>query len=228
MPLAEEVELVQNSAEPANLGHAEKFVLAVGTVPRLRARLDCFAYKHKFNQQLYSLYADVRTLTTAAQQLVGCAPLRRLLGMLLRLGNALNAGSFRAGAEGFKPECLPRLAELRTNAEQSNLLQFALAAADAHHRKTAAADDSAPKDGAPLAPLSAQLPMLKAAARLSTSELTEDISKLDKGLKLLHDELVGGTPEPMTRPIEPPGPLLALGGSLIPVGIPPVAGALCQ
>ena len=47
---------------------------------------------------------------------------------LLQLGNLLNAGSFRAGAEGFKTECLTRLSELRTNDGKSSLLQYALSA----------------------------------------------------------------------------------------------------
>ena len=100
----EEVELVSACADASSLGSAEKFVLRLGTVPRLKARLECFEYKHKFNGLLHQLYADVGTLTSAAKQLVSCAPLQRLLATLLHIGNAVNAGSFRSGAEGFKLE----------------------------------------------------------------------------------------------------------------------------
>ena len=179
VPLPEEVELVQ-AADPASLGYAEKFVLALGTVPRLKARLDCFAFKHRFNQQLHALYADTSTLTAAAQQLVDCSALRALLGMLLRLGNALNAGSFRAGAEGFKLECLTRLAELKANAEQSSLLQFAL---ESMH----SADGSS--SGASVASFSSELPAVRDAAKLSTSELLEEVARLEAGLKLVGGEL---------------------------------------
>jgi hypothetical protein len=176
VPSPEEVELVQ-AADSASLGYAEKFVLALGTVPRLKARLDCFAFKHRFNQQLHALYADTSILTAAASQLVDCSDLSALLGMLLRLGNALNAGSFRAGAEGFKLECLTRLAELKANAEQSSLLQFAL---ESMH----SADGSSS-----VASFSSELPAVRDAAKLSTSELLEEVARLEAGIKLVGGEL---------------------------------------
>ena len=65
-------------------------------------------------------------MRAAGERLRGSAALRKLLGTTLALGNRLNAGSYRAGAEGFKTECLSRLAELRTNGTQGSLLQYAV------------------------------------------------------------------------------------------------------
>ena len=39
----------------------------VGGVPRLKARLDYFLFKHRFNGQLHSIYAEAGTLTAAAE-----------------------------------------------------------------------------------------------------------------------------------------------------------------
>ena len=68
-------------------------------------------------------------VTAATEQLVRCEPLRKVLGLLLQMGNKLNQGSFRSGAEGFKLECLPRLCEIKTNGQPSSLLQYAVAIA---------------------------------------------------------------------------------------------------
>ena len=189
VPLPEEVELVR-TADPATLGYAERFVREVGSLPRLSARLECFDYMHKLPAQIRSLSAEVGALTDASEKLVCCEPLRRLLAMLLRLGNALNAGSYRAGAEGFKLECLTRLAELKANSGQGSLLHFALSAA-AGLEAPADAAGAAPADAAaaPLAPFTAELEAVRAAAKVSSAELLEEIHRLRKGLDLIGEEL---------------------------------------
>ena len=184
VPTPEEVELVMASADATSLGYAEQFVLSLGTVPRLKARLDCFAYKHTFNQQLHALYADAGALTTAAKQLVSCAPLKQLLGMLLHLGNALNAGSFRSGAEGFKLECLPRLLELKANEGALSLLHFALTSV---HESAFESADAALKS--PIPSLAEHVPAVRGAAKLSTTELLEEAARLEQGLKLVASEI---------------------------------------
>jgi hypothetical protein len=130
VPSDEEVALVLAASEdPSSLGNAERFVLEVGSIPRLQQRLECFAFKQRFNRQLHDLYKDVLTIGSAFRTLRECAPLRQLLATVLQLGNLLNQGSFRAGAEGFKTECLTRLCEVRANESQGTLLEFALSTA---------------------------------------------------------------------------------------------------
>jgi len=127
VPWQEELELVTSANVPAaTLGLAERFVFHVGSIPRLQRRLECFLYMQRFNSALHALYTDVHAVRAAAERLRNSAALRRLLGTTLCLGNRLNAGSYRAGAEGFKTECLSRLAELRTNGTHGSLLQYAV------------------------------------------------------------------------------------------------------
>jgi hypothetical protein len=127
VPSQEELELVTSANVPAaTLGLAERFVFHVGSIPRLQRRLECFLYMQRFNAALHALYTDVHAVRAAAERLRNSAALRRLLGTTLCLGNRLNAGSYRAGAEGFKTECLSRLAELRTNRTHGSLLQYAV------------------------------------------------------------------------------------------------------
>ena len=187
VPLPEEVELV-NAADPATLGYAERFVLALGGVPRLKARLDAFQFKHGFNSALHRLWAETQTLTSASTQLLDSVPLKTLLGMLLHLGNALNAGSHRGGAEGFKLECLTRLAELKTNGTQGSLLQFAVAAAAGLEAEGGAAS-SASASTAPLVSFTEELKAVRSAAKLSSSELSEEVARLRAGLNQIRDEL---------------------------------------
>lgn len=181
VPLPEEIELVA-TAEPASLGFAERFVLQVGSVPRLKQRLETFAFKHKFNGALHSLWSELNLMTNAAVQLVGCPPLHRLLGLLLTLGNALNQGSFRSGAEGFRLECLTRLAELKANDKNSSLLQYAVATAAGQGDGSAAAS-------APLVSFASECGAVRQAAKLSSAELLEEVAALRSGLALVEAEL---------------------------------------
>ena len=163
VPSAEELELVANAGVPtAALGFAERFVAEVGTVPRLQKRLECLAYVQRFEGSLRAAACDVAAVSAACGTLCNSADLRRLLGVTLWLGNALNGNSFRGSAEGFRTDALPRLAELRTNSTPpSSLLAVAL-------QHCAAASE---EGWAALERLAQQLGSVKAAARLSMTEV---------------------------------------------------------
>lgn len=184
VPSQEELELVTSANVPAaTLGLAERFVFHVGSIPRLQRRLECFLYMQRFNAGLHALYTDVHAVRAAAERLRSSAALRRLLGTTLALGNKLNAGSYRAGAEGFKTECLSRLAELRTNGTQGSLLQYAVS--------TLAAAPTAAAVGAWGTEIAEQLDGVKRAAKLSPGEMADDVARFAAGLATIQDELAG-------------------------------------
>ena len=188
VPLPEEIELV-SAADPAALGYAEKFVLQVGSVPRLQQRLETFAFKRQFSQALLASYDDVNVLTHAASELCACEQLHQLLGLLLNLGNSLNQGSFRAGAEGFRLECLPRLAELKTNDHRSSLLQYALAVQGGQEPDaTKGPADFLPAQP-PLTSFAEKCKSVRAAAKLSLENVNEEVARLKSGLTKIEAEL---------------------------------------
>ena len=146
----------------------------------------------RFNSALHALYSDAKAVTDACDLLRSSTPLRRLLGLVLQLGNALNAGSFRSGAEGFRTDCLVRIAELRTNGASSSLLQFALATLDAKMSAEAAELSSEAGWEAPMARTTAfvgELGAVRAAAKVSIDELATEVGRLTKGLDSIRGEL---------------------------------------
>jgi len=181
VPSAEELELVANAGVPtAALGFAERFVAEVGTVPRLQKRLECLAYVQRFEGSLRAAACDVAAVSAACGTLCSSADLRRLLGVTLWLGNALNGNSFRGSAEGFRTDALPRLAELRTNSTPpSSLLAVAL-------QHCAAASE---EGWAALERLAQQLGSVKAAARLSMTEVADEAGRFIGSLAAVKDEL---------------------------------------
>ncbi|KOO23999.1 formin domain containing protein [Chrysochromulina tobinii] len=98
-------------------------------------------------------------------------------------------GSFRAGAEGFRLECLPRLAELKTNDHRSSLLQYALAVHGGQEPDTT----KGPADFLPVQPpltsFADKCKSVRAAAKLSLENVNEEVARLKAGLSKIEAEL---------------------------------------
>lgn len=187
VPSPEELDIVVSAGvPPASLGFAERFVLEVGSIPRLQKRLECLAYMVRFDASLAAVAADVATTRAACATLRTSLALRQLLGVVLRLGNALNGGSFRGAAEGFRTDALPRLAELRTNSTPaSTLLHVALS----HCAALPPLDGEAEEGWERVKALAASTAVLRDVARLSMIEMADEASRFCGCLQTVKDEL---------------------------------------
>ena len=102
-PSAEELELVRAfDGDVTMLGNTERYFLEMSSVPKLQQRLRTWATKQRFAAAAAELAATASHLSAAFDALRTAEALHATLGSLLRLGNALNAGTHRAGAAGFR------------------------------------------------------------------------------------------------------------------------------
>ena len=102
-PSAEELELVRAvDGDVTMLGNTERYFLEMASVPKLQQRLRTWATKQRFAAAAAELAATAAQLSAAFDALRTAEALHATLGSLLRLGNALNAGTHRAGAAGFR------------------------------------------------------------------------------------------------------------------------------
>ena len=215
VPTAAEIELVatavdgaaadgldDGASQPLALGLAEQFVRDVGSIPRLRQRLECLAFKSRFASELRSLYADAMAVSVACDDVRESTTLRRLLGVVLGAGNALNGGSFRGGAHGVRLECVTRLAELKSTqptGARPDLLCFCLHATAPQPIVVDGAERDACTDALDFVrvrvvadALSAELASARAAARMCTAALAEDVRLFEAGYAAVEDELRAG------------------------------------
>jgi len=72
--------------------------------------------------QVAELEPRLECLRAAFAALVSSEAIRAILGLLLSLGNALNTGTHRSGAVGFRLEMLPQLASMRCQSSAGSLL----------------------------------------------------------------------------------------------------------
>lgn len=73
----------------------------MGTVPRLRPRLNAILFKLQFSEQVENIKPEIVSVTAACEELRKSESFSSLLEITLLVGNYMNAGSRNAGAFGF-------------------------------------------------------------------------------------------------------------------------------
>ena len=75
-------------------------------MPHLKERLDALVFRSRFQGEADELMPDLAILRGGAMEMMESKRLKAVLRMVLMLGNALNAGTFRGAAKGFKMDAL--------------------------------------------------------------------------------------------------------------------------
>jgi len=102
----------------------EKYVWMLGSIPQVSARLSAWAFLWSFREHADSVVKSLLALEEGCEVLESTV-LKRLLTILLAVGNVLNEGT-QHEAEGFAIESLEKFAEVKADRGKS-LLQYALA-----------------------------------------------------------------------------------------------------
>ena len=103
VPTSEEAELLRAyDGDPSALGSTERYFAELITIPRLEARLRSWVVQMSFDAKVSDLQQRQQLLQGSLIALRECEPMHTALGALLALGNALNAGTARENASGFK------------------------------------------------------------------------------------------------------------------------------
>ncbi|KAL2939997.1 Formin-like protein 17 [Bienertia sinuspersici] len=107
-PTKEEMELLKGyKGDKENLGKCEQFFLELMKVPRVEAKLRVFSFKIHFNTQIRS-----------------SVKLKRVMQTILSLGNALNQGTARGAAVGFRLDSLLKLTDTRSRNNKMTLMHY--------------------------------------------------------------------------------------------------------
>ncbi|MDA8532031.1 FH2 domain-containing protein [bacterium] len=164
-----------DSKSGSDLPPAETFVQTMGAVRRLESKLAVVVFAQQFDTHATSLLESLQLATSACSDIRNCDQLKRVMQLVLQLGNALNAGRGRPAA-AFHLGSLLRLADTRSVDNKTTLLRVL---ADVAAR-------SAP--GEELVRLGVALPQLLEAHRLHMSELRSQLKHLLQGAALAKRE----------------------------------------
>jgi hypothetical protein len=107
------------------LDKPEKYMKLIATIPRLKVRLDCWAFKLSFIDIVLDVEEDVIKINQASKDLQKSEQLKNIIAVTISLGNHMNAGNARRErADGFDIDILPRLVDIKSSDNKMTLLQY--------------------------------------------------------------------------------------------------------
>ena len=130
VPTAEEKKLLLDySGDVSNLDKPEQMMRTLAHIPRLEGRLTAMRFMAQLQVDLNGgpnsvLMASLLDVRKACEAIQGSTELHALLQIVLDVGNALNAGTAKGNAIGFKLTTLLKLAELKGNDKRTTLLHY--------------------------------------------------------------------------------------------------------
>uniref|UniRef100_A0A7N0TB57 Formin-like protein n=1 Tax=Kalanchoe fedtschenkoi TaxID=63787 RepID=A0A7N0TB57_KALFE len=176
-PTKEEIELLKGyTGDKEMLGKCEQFFLELMKVPRVESKLRVFGFKIQFSSQVNDLKSNLNTIKEAAMEVKESAKLRQIMQTILTLGNALNQGTARGSAVGFKLDSLLKLSDTRARNNKMTLMHY-LCKVLAEKLPDVLDFD---KD----------LAHLDAASKIQLKSLAEEMQAVTKGLGKVEGELV--------------------------------------
>uniref|UniRef100_A0A6B2KZQ5 FH2 domain-containing protein n=1 Tax=Arcella intermedia TaxID=1963864 RepID=A0A6B2KZQ5_9EUKA len=131
IPVSEEIELLKpykgmkKEELPPNLGLPEQFFLLLMEIPEIGVRLNCWLFKHNFTVRFVEVKQSVENLLRACVAVKKSAKFKRVLEVVLAVGNCLNYDSNRGGCWGFKIKDLKGLSDMRSLSDpQKSLFHY--------------------------------------------------------------------------------------------------------
>lgn len=175
-PTKEEMDLLKAfSGDKESLGKCEQYFLELMKVPRVESKLRVFSFKIQFRSQVADLSNNLNTVNSAAGEIRNSAKLKRIMQTILSLGNALNQGTARGSAVGFRLDSLLKLTDTRARNNKMTLMHYLC--------KVLA--EKLPE----LLDFSKDLVSLEVASKIQLKTLAEEMQSISKGLEKVEQEL---------------------------------------
>lgn len=124
-PTKEEMDTLKGyTGDKEKLGKCELFFLEMMRVPRVESKLRVFSFKLQFATQVGDLRKGLNIVNNASKEVRESLKLRQIMQTILSLGNALNQGTARGSAIGFKLDSLLKLTDTRARNNKMTLMHY--------------------------------------------------------------------------------------------------------
>ncbi|KAK8544722.1 hypothetical protein V6N13_045801 [Hibiscus sabdariffa] len=175
-PTKEEMELLKGyTGEKEKLGKCEQFFLELMKIPRVESKLRVYSFKKQFRSQVSDLRRSLNVVNSTAEEIRNSAKLKRIMQTILSLGNALNQGTTRGSAIGFRLDSLLKLTDTRARNNKMTLMHYLC--------KVLA--DKLPE----VLDFSKDISSLEPASKIQLKFLAEEMQAISKGLEKVVQEL---------------------------------------
>uniref|UniRef100_A0A182UWJ5 Disheveled-associated activator of morphogenesis 1 n=1 Tax=Anopheles merus TaxID=30066 RepID=A0A182UWJ5_ANOME len=175
-PSAEERALLDEHSEDIDsLARADRFLYEISKIPHYEQRLRSLHYKKRFQVTVNDLAPRIASVMEASREVARSRKLRKLLELVLALGNYMNRGA-RGNASGFRLASLNRLADTKSSAAKgTTLLHYLVQIIEKKFKD--------------ILTLEEDLPHVKEASKVSLGEMDKDITMLRAGLAEVNREI---------------------------------------
>jgi hypothetical protein len=139
LPTDEEVQklkqfLSTSKSDTSRLGEAEKFMLHMMDVPRCEERFNCLVLQKSYESAEKNIRDQVAILERACDDAKRSTRLKKILSVVLKLGNKLNAGSSKVAA--FTLDSLVKLKDSKAFDKKTTVMQFLVRLLERHDPDT--------------------------------------------------------------------------------------------
>ncbi|XP_066998237.1 formin-like protein [Anabrus simplex] len=166
-------EYVGSKKNVALLTEEDKFLLQLGKVERISAKLSIMSYVGNFFDNLHLITPQIHAIISASRSVKSSKKLRRVLEIILAFGNYLNS-SKRGPAYGFKLQSLDTLLDTKSTDKRMCLLHYIV--------------DTIRYKFPELLHFDAELLYIDKAAVVSLENIMTDVHELEKGMELVRKE----------------------------------------
>lgn len=107
------------------LDNPEQFLLDLSGISNFNERLECFMFQARFSDGLNEIENRLHNVKHICEMLLGSNSMKQVLSVVLSCGNYMNGGNLQRGqADGFNIDILPKLKDVKSRDNTTNLLQY--------------------------------------------------------------------------------------------------------
>eukprot|EP00762_Andalucia_godoyi_P008648 ANDGO_04557.mRNA.1 hypothetical protein len=159
-----------DTEDAGKLSLPDRLSFALYKIPRVKDKLHCMSFAHKYKEQCTSIEKDIHLLIQACEELCTSARFAGILEYILYIGNILNRGKVNKGnAKGFRLLSLQVLRNTKSIDGKSNLLRFIIELISEHDRDLLRFKD--------------EFPSLESAMRLSSDAIKAELLAVENHFK---------------------------------------------
>lgn len=125
--MEEEFKLVREaSLKPELMEKPARFLQMLDSIPGIMARLACWSFQLHFDEYYTDVTRPLILIEAACMALHKSTCLKKLLAVILYVGNFLNGGTLRGQADGYNLEIIDKLSRMKGSNKQSLLEYIAI------------------------------------------------------------------------------------------------------
>merc|ERR1719193_178771 len=113
------------SGQEAPLDAPDQFLLDLSAISFFSDRLICLTFQSKFADSVQDVETRLNNIKSVLEFITGNQHLKQIFAVILTCGNYLNGGNKQRGqADGFNLDILPKLKDLKSKDNSTNLLAY--------------------------------------------------------------------------------------------------------